>query len=208
MVEGGKSEPLLVTVVHDDEWRPHAPGGVVAEQVAAAERITPQDFIVVGIERLSATSGQLSTRHASHDRGDCLDRLIHLGRDVTERGIAVAAEPDTDASHRALLSTRPEEPRRREGERVSGSFRSHRTRIKGVRVLASEHQEAEPQPGEFYRRFWKIEAELLEGAAARRDEHVTGRGERQNCRARVEYGGSGKQRARPSGTHRLEPVTP
>src|SRR2546430_15541863 len=135
-------------------------------------------------------------------------RLIRRGRDVTERGVAVAAEPNTDASRCALLSTRPEELRRGEGERVSGSFRGHRTRIKRVRVLAREHQEAEPQRREFYRRFWKIEAELLEGAAARRDEHLTGRGERQNCRARVEYGGSGKQRARPSGTQRLEPVTP
>ncbi len=49
---------------------------------------------------------------------------------------------------------------------------------------------------------------LLLASSPIRGEHVTGRGERQNCRAGVEYGGFGKQRARPSGTHRLEPVTP
>ena|SRR5437667_2954855 len=105
----------LVTGLYDGEGRAHPPCGVAAEEIATAEGVAPEHLVVSRIERFRAARGQLAARHAPHDRRHRLDRLIHLGRDVTERGIAVAAEPGTDTSRSALLATRPEEPCR--GER-------------------------------------------------------------------------------------------
>src|SRR5205814_400422 len=182
VVERGERDELLFARLHDGERRPHASGGIAAEQVAAAEGIAPQDLVVLGVERVRSAARELAAWHAAQHGRDRLDRLIHLRGDVPQHGVAFGAEPRADAAGRALLAPRPHQAGRGDLEARVRLRGRHLARVERVRVLAREHEEPESQAGELHRRLGKIKAELLKGAAARRHEHVARGRERKNLR--------------------------
>ena len=197
----------MLTSLDDGERRAHPPRGIVAEQIAAAEGIAPEYLVVVRVEWGGPARGELAARHAPHDDRDRFDRLIHFGGHVAQYGITVAAQPGGDAPRRALLAPRPDEPGRRDDDRVAGCFGGHRAGVQPVRILSREHQKPESHSREFDRRFGKVEAEFLERAPAWWDEHLARRCQRDNCRAGGTRDGGRDQGSRANGAHSHQPIS-
>src|SRR5207244_9606956 len=101
VVERGECDEALLTALHHGERRPHAAGGVAAEQIAAAEGVAPQDFVVFRIERLATAARELAARDAAHDGRHGFDRPVHLGVDVAQDRVALSSKSRDDAPARA-----------------------------------------------------------------------------------------------------------
>ncbi len=152
------------------------------EEVASRERIAEEHFVVSRVEKALARPRDPPARHAPNHRRHRLDRPLHRDRHIPLQKLSASLQSSFESRGDGLLPAGPDQPLAFDSKAVCLRRELHRSGVEAVRVLVGEHQKADPEPVDFDGRLGKVEAELHEGAASRRNEHLARRSQRDDRR--------------------------